>query len=207
MDDETLRAVIHDQRVEIYVLYVEGVPAGFTEIDRRAEPDIEIAYFGLVPEYIGRGLGDYFLSAALDIAWSHEPKRVWVSTNTLDPLVMDDKTLRAVIHDQRVEIYVLYVEGVPAGFAELDRRAEPDIELAYFGLVPEFIGRGLSGYLLSAALDIAWSHEPKRVWLNTNTLDHPRALALYQRLGFKPYKQERKTIPDPRVSGLIPSAG
>ncbi len=96
---------------------------------------------------------------------------------------------------------------MPAGFAELDRRAEPDIELAYFGLVPEFIGRGLSNYLLSAALDIAWSHEPKRVWVHTNTLDHPRALALYQRLGFQPYKQERKTIPDPRIAGLIPSRG
>ena len=120
---------------------------------------------------------------------------------------MDDDALKAVIHDQRVEIYVLYVEGVPAGFAELDRRAEPDIELTYCGLVPEFIGRGLGDYLLSAALDMAWSHEPKRVWLHTNTLDHPRALALYQRFGFKPYKQERKTIPDPRIAGLIPSRG
>jgi GNAT superfamily N-acetyltransferase len=119
---------------------------------------------------------------------------------------MDDKALEAVIHDEGVEIYVLYVEGGPAGFAELDRRQEPDIELAYFGLVPEYIGRGLSDYLLSAAIDTAWSYEPKRVWLHTNTLDHPRALPLYQRLGFKPYRQEQKTFPDPRVTGLIPAA-
>ncbi len=117
---------------------------------------------------------------------------------------LDDAALKAVIHDEGVEIYVLYVEGGPAGFAELDRRREPDIELTYFGLMPEFIGRGLSRYLLSAAIGIAWSYEPERVWLHTNTMDHPRALALYQRLGFKPYRQERKTIPDPRVTGLIP---
>lgn len=118
---------------------------------------------------------------------------------------MDDRALQGVIHDPRVEIYVLYVDGVPAGFTELDRRAEPDIELTYFGLVPEFIGHGLGDYLLSSALDIAWSYEPKRVWMHTNTLDHPRALPLYQRFGFMPYKQEQKTIPDPRLSGLFPS--
>ena len=117
---------------------------------------------------------------------------------------MDDETLSEIIHDEGVEIYVLYVEGAPAGYAELDRRKEPDIEVAYFGLMPEFIGRGLGAYLLTSAIDIAWSYEPARLWIHTNTLDHPRALPLYQRLGFQPYKQEQKTFPDPRVSGLIP---
>jgi GNAT superfamily N-acetyltransferase len=117
---------------------------------------------------------------------------------------MDDAALTEIIHDERVEFYVLYVEGVPAGFAELDRRTEPDVELAYFGLMPEFIGRGLGKFLLSSAIDIAWTYEPRRLWLHTNDFDHPRALPLYQRLGFKPYKQEQKTVPDPRLSSLIP---
>lgn len=120
---------------------------------------------------------------------------------------MDDDTLAAIVRDDRVEIYVLYVEGVPAGYAELDRRQEPDIELAYFGLMPDFIGRGLGRYLLTAAIDIAWSYEPKRLWVHTNTLDHPGALPLYQRAGFVAYRREDKTFPDPRLTGVIPARG
>ena len=116
---------------------------------------------------------------------------------------LDEAALTAIVDDERVEIYVLYAEGVPAGFFELDRREAPEIELAYFGLVPEFIGQGLGSYLLSAAIDLAWSYEPERLWVHTNTLDHPGALPLYQRFGFVPFKREEKTIPDPRLSGLI----
>jgi ribosomal protein S18 acetylase RimI-like enzyme len=118
---------------------------------------------------------------------------------------MDDDTLAAIVQDDAVEVYVLYVEGVPAGFAELDRRVKPETELAYFGLMPEFIGRGLGDYLLSTAIDIAWIHEPSRLWLKTNTLDHPRALPLYQRHGFTVYSQEQHIVPDPRLTGLIPA--
>ena len=118
---------------------------------------------------------------------------------------LDDAALAAIIQDDKVEIYVLYVDGVPAGFAELDRREEPEIELAYFGLMPEFIGGGMGSYLLASAIDTAWSYEPRRLWVETNSLDHPRALALYQRFGFKPFKQEAKTFTDPRLSGLIPA--
>ncbi len=117
---------------------------------------------------------------------------------------MDDDTLSAIVDDEWVEIYVLYVDGVPAGFAELDRRHPPDIELAYFGLLPEFIGQGLGPYLLGSAIDIAWAHDPQRLWVHTNTLDHPKALPLYQRFGFVPYKREDEVIPDPRLHGLIP---
>jgi ribosomal protein S18 acetylase RimI-like enzyme len=119
---------------------------------------------------------------------------------------IDDESLAAVVQDDDVEIYVLYVEGVPAGYAELDRRQMPDIELAYFGLMPQFIGRGLGRYLLSAAIDIAWGYEPKRLWVHTNTLDHPGALQLYQRAGFRPYRREEKLVPDPRLTGVIPAA-
>ena len=120
---------------------------------------------------------------------------------------MDDDTLAAIVQNDAVEVYVLYVEGVPAGFAELDRREKTEIELAYCGLMPEFIGRGLGNYLLSTAIDIAWTYEPSRVWLHTNTFDHARALPLYQQHGFTAYDQEQKIIPDPRLTGLIPAKG
>lgn len=120
-----------------------------------------------------------------------------------DRRVLDDAALDAIVSDDRVEIYVLYRHGVPAGFAELDRRQDGDIELAYFGLMPGAIGRGLGVWLLHEAIDIAWSYEPERLWLHTCTHDHPRALPLYQRAGFVPYRQETRTIPDPRKTGVI----
>lgn len=120
---------------------------------------------------------------------------------------LDDAALDAIVSDERVEIFVLYRDGAPAGFAELDRRREGQIELAYFGLIPEAIGQGLGVWLLHEIIDIAWSYEPERLWLNTCTHDHPRALPLYQRAGFVPYRQETRTIPDPRASGLFKAKG
>ena len=111
---------------------------------------------------------------------------------------MSDDTLSGIIHDNKVSIFVLYVAGVPAGFAELDARIEAEIELAYFGLVPEFIGRGLGSYFLRWAVDKAWSAEPRRVWVNTCSLDHPQALTMYQKAGFTPYRRDTKSIEDPR---------
>lgn len=118
---------------------------------------------------------------------------------------LDDAQLAEIVQDEAVDVYVLYVDGQPAGYAELDRRQAPEIELAYFGLMPDFIGQRLGPYLLASAIDIAWSHQPTRLWVNTNTLDHPKALRLYQRMGFVPYAQERKVIDDPRLNGLIPT--
>src|SRR3546814_10904360 len=77
--------------------------------------------------------------------------------------LMPDAELTAVIADPAVEIYVLLVSGVPAGYGEIDRRAGTDaVELAYFGLLPEFIGQGYGRYLLDTVVDFAWarSEEP-----------------------------------------------
>ena len=112
---------------------------------------------------------------------------------------MDNETLRAIIHDPAVSIHVLYFDGVPAGYVELDSRVDREIELAYFGLLPEFIGRGLGSWLLNWALDTAWNREPSRIWVNTCNLDHPKALPCYQRAGFEPYRQEFIRIRDPRL--------
>ncbi|MEM7171798.1 MAG: GNAT family acetyltransferase [Pseudomonadota bacterium] len=115
-----------------------------------------------------------------------------------DRRALSDEALSAIIHDELVEIYVLYADGTPAGFAELDRRPAPTIDLAFFGLIPDFIGRGLGPFLLGSAIDIAWSHGPERLTVNTCTLDHASALPVYQRMGFKPYRRETKIYRDPR---------
>ena len=118
---------------------------------------------------------------------------------------MSDEALRAEIQNEKVEIFVLYVGGVPAGFAELDRRLEGEVDLAYFGLMPEFLRRGFGNFLLTNALEIAWGYEPNRVTVNTCTLDHPKALPLYQRYGFVPIRREDRLIDDPRLTGIIPT--
>ena len=117
--------------------------------------------------------------------------------------IMSDRDLASIIHDEEVEVYVLYVGGVPAGLGELDRRFKMDIELAYFGLLPEFIGRRLAPYFLRWLIDQAWTYEPDRLWVHTCDLDHPRALPLYQRAGFTPYKREERTFKNPQTEEIF----
>lgn len=120
---------------------------------------------------------------------------------------MSDAEIQAIITDESVEIYVLSEGGVPAGFVELDFRGMPDeADVAYFGLLPDFIGKGLGPYLLDWAIRTAWDRDPapKRLTVNTCSLDHPSALGAYQKAGFRPYAREQKKVPDPKALGIIP---
>lgn len=118
---------------------------------------------------------------------------------------LPDEELRAIIQDERVEIYVPYVAGVPAGFVELDRRTPGVCDIAYFGLMPEFIGRKLGPWLLDWAVEAGWKAAgTTRLTVNTCTFDHPRALLMYQRAGFKPLRQVEKEEDDPRLAGHLP---
>ena len=102
---------------------------------------------------------------------------------------MDDETLRAIIQHPDVEVHLLTEGGVPAGFGEIDRRVAPEVEIAYFGLVPEAVGRGLGLWFLEQVAAQAWRSRPVRVWLHTCDLDHPRALANYRAGGFEVYDE------------------
>jgi GNAT superfamily N-acetyltransferase len=115
-----------------------------------------------------------------------------------------DDAVAAIIHDPQVEVYLLNVEGCPAGYVEIDRRKNATANLNYMGLIPEYIGSGYGRYLLQQSLELAWAKNPGRVTVDTCTLDHPGALRSYQRAGFTPYSQIRIEIDDPRVSGDIP---
>ena len=105
---------------------------------------------------------------------------------------LSDAELAALLNDPRLEVHVLMADGVPAGFAELDRRTEGEIELVQFGLTREFIGQGLGRYFLQWAIDRAWGYNPRRLWLRTCTEDHPAALPNYLKAGFAVYKEEVK---------------
>ena len=111
---------------------------------------------------------------------------------------LSDTELLAIIHDEKVEIYVLYVNGVPAGYSELDRNDVKSVAISYFGLFPEFIGKGLGGYFLRRMVDLAWDDRTQRIFLHTCSEDHPSAARNYVRNGFAQYRQQIKEIDDPR---------
>lgn len=110
---------------------------------------------------------------------------------------VSDETLSDMTQAEGIEISVLYADGVPAGYFEIDERDPDAVNVAYLGLMPEWTGRGLGPYLLTCALDRAWRDAPEKVTINTNTLDHPAALPLYQKFGFSPVGQEKKTFEIP----------
>jgi len=115
----------------------------------------------------------------------------------LKRMMMPENTLAAIIHDPLVHVYVLYVDGVPAGYAELDRRINGEIELAYFGLMSEYIGQGLGKLLLQWAAQKAWEYAPTRLWVHTCELDHPTALLNYLKAGFVIYCEKITEQPLP----------
>ena len=114
--------------------------------------------------------------------------------NWYDRRYLTDAELAAAIHAEGVEVWVLYVGGQPAGYFELAPREETVLELEYFGLIRDFHGRGLGTWLLAEAIRAAWARQPSKLVVETNSLDGPRALPLYQKMGFIPYAQEAKVM-------------
>ncbi|MGH6945657.1 MAG: GNAT family N-acetyltransferase [Geminicoccaceae bacterium] len=158
------------RRIETVVTYLEmtAPPEG---AEREAPPGV------LVRRALRPTVSFYrYLYHAVGADWAWTERRL-----------MSDAELAAIVQHPAVEVNVLWAGGVPAGYAELDRRLPPDIELAYFGLVPELIGRGLGRYLLDWAIRHAWRERPRRLWVHTCDLDHPRALDVYRKAGFRIY--------------------
>ncbi|HEY0833881.1 MAG TPA: GNAT family N-acetyltransferase [Azospirillum sp.] len=117
---------------------------------------------------------------------------------------MDDAELRAVVTDKRVEVHVLYLSGTPAGYVEIDRRDRAATDIAYFGMLPDFIGLRLGPWLLDQGIRMAWAGRPRLLTVNTCTFDHPKALPLYQSMGFRPVRHVTRIISDPRLTGVLP---
>jgi ribosomal protein S18 acetylase RimI-like enzyme len=100
-------------------------------------------------------------------------------------LLMPEAELAQLLQGTQLRIYLLRDElGQALGFCEFDRSGFPQIELKNFGLVPEARGRRLGSWLLSTALVAEWSANPARIWLHTDTWDHPAAIRVYRQAGF-----------------------
>jgi GNAT superfamily N-acetyltransferase len=107
-----------------------------------------------------------------------------------------------------LQTWLVTVDGVPAGYFELERQQSDDVEIVYFGLLPAFTNRGLGGWALSEAVRRGWELGAKRVWLHTCDLDHAGALPNYLARGFRVFKVETKeeVLPE-RPLGPWPGAG
>jgi RimJ/RimL family protein N-acetyltransferase len=115
----------------------------------------------------------------------------------IDRLDWDWERWHAHLTQPGVELWIAYLRGTPAGYAELEHGPHETL-LAYFGLLPEFIGRGLGPRVLHAVLTRAWEPGPARVKVDTGSFDGPAALRTYERAGFRVYAQRELlvTLPD-----------
>ena len=112
-----------------------------------------------------------------------------------DKLSHTDEQWQAYAENDNLRTWVAYSEGAIAGYFELQKQSGGNVEIAYFGLAEEFIGKGFGGYLLSRAIDEAWGWEgTERVWVHTCTLDHPSALNNYMARGLSVYHEEVTTL-------------
>ncbi len=123
-----------------------------------------------------------------------EVGREWSWCNRL---AITEEELEKIITHPKVDIYIFYVNDIEAGFYELDRRINEEVEIKYFGLAKNYIGKGYGKLLIEHALFEAWLHNPKRVWLHTCDLDAPQSLSFYQKAGFDVYdeKMDEQIIP------------
>jgi len=128
------------------------------------------------------------------LAWYAAVGGDWLWT---DRLQMEAEHLQAWLDEPGVDVLLLRVDQQTAGFVEIDGRNRDDIEIKYFGLYPDFIGRGLGKYFLNSIIHEIWRNPPQRLWLHTCDFDSVAALPNYLRCGFEIFEEKLvdKVIP------------
>lgn len=112
----------------------------------------------------------------------------------VDRLSWTDADIAAYLEQPEISLWLMSYGQQPAGYFELRKCDDGSTEIAYFGLLPEFIGRGLGKHLLTCATERAWADGAQRVWLHTCTLDDKAAMPNYLKRGFQPFKSEIYTV-------------
>ena len=120
----------------------------------------------------------------------------------IDRLPWTDEDIRAHLAQPEVSVWLMKHDRDIAGYFELRKCDDGSIEIAYFGLLPQFIGRGLGKHLLTSATQQAWKDGANRVWLHTCTLDDPAAMPNYLKRGFKAFKTETYAVELPVDAGI-----
>tara|TARA_Y100001970_G_scaffold235004_1_gene293733 strand:+ start:128 stop:640 length:513 start_codon:yes stop_codon:yes gene_type:complete len=97
------------------------------------------------------------------------------------------------VERKNLQTWILLYRGTPGGYFELEI-TEKGVEIAYFGLLPQFLGRKLGGGFLSTAIKSAWKLNKKRIWVQTCNLDHPNAFNNYVARGFKVFCKKNEHL-------------
>jgi len=174
-----------------------AVDVTFLRMERRPEGSIPVLPFDLKVEQLTPRCSvaqyrELYATVGHDYLW-------WLRRT------LSDQELDNVLGDRAISIHVLSDAQGALGFYELDRRAWPVANLAYFGLYPRGVGMGVGMAFLFDAIITAWNEVPVAVTVNTCTADHPRALPNYLKAGFETMRVVREEWPIPdRLSLPIP---
>ncbi|MGH7524164.1 MAG: GNAT family N-acetyltransferase [Gemmatimonadales bacterium] len=171
------------REVDVVITYLElpALGSAFRPAARELPPDCELQLER--PPEAARIAGEMYRCVGAEYYW-------------LDRIRWTDDQWREVVDQPGVELWTARIGARIAGYYELHGDASA-VEIKYFGLTPPFIGQGVGGPLLSAAVRRALAIGPGTVKLNTCTLDHPAALANYLARGFAPVRtaRERRVLP------------
>jgi GNAT superfamily N-acetyltransferase len=102
-----------------------------------------------------------------------------------------------------IRAWIARVDDDVAGLVELEAEPNGDVGIVVLGLVPEFVGKGFGGQLLTLATRLAWNitspggASPRRVWVQTSSHDHPHASSNYEHRGFRTFRTERRSLANP----------
>lgn len=92
--------------------------------------------------------------------------------------------------DEANHVGIARLAGRAVGLCEFDGLGGDDIELVHFGLDPSVHGKGIGTWLLDWSLRQCWRFAPRRIWLHTDSNDHPSAVHVYTKAGFVPYRRQ-----------------
>jgi GNAT superfamily N-acetyltransferase len=119
--DEELDAYLVSPTVQVWLLSVSDQTAGYFELRRHSGGAVEVMYFGLAPAFMGRGLGGWMLTRAVEEAFALGGSRVILNTCTLDAPQALPNYLARGFSIVREEHYVIDVPERSAPPAEAAR--------------------------------------------------------------------------------------
>ena len=118
-------------------------------------------------------------------------KNIGKNCQWVDRLVWTDLNWSDFISNEKLSTFILRDKEEIAGYFELLFNKETcEAEIAYFGILEEYYGKKLGGFLLSKAIKYSFSIGSHRVWVHTCSLDHKNALNNYLARGMKIFKSE-----------------
>ena len=109
----------------------------------------------------------------------------------IDRLTWSDKNWTDYLNTLGVATYILKNKEDLVGYFEQNIYSQnKECEIAYFGILEEYIGKKIGSYLLSEAIKKSFETGTKRIWVHTCSLDHKHALDNYLSRGMKVFKSE-----------------